>query len=125
MTALPNYAIINFHASETETQGGDIMGLKLFVDDTRPQPRGFECVTSYADAIWYYELFGEFEFVSLDYHLGEEHTGLDILIWMKEHGKRPAHINIHSNHIEGMKLMRKYAEENFPGVNITMNTLYK
>ena len=63
------------------------MGLKLFVDDTRPQPKGFECVTIYADAVLYYELFSEFEFVSLDYHLGEEHTGLDILKWMKEHGK--------------------------------------
>ncbi|MBO6141626.1 MAG: hypothetical protein J6O40_07525 [Ruminococcus sp.] len=101
------------------------MGLKLFVDDTRPQPKGFECVTNYADAILYFELFHDFDFVSLDYHLGEEHTGLDILKWMKENGKHPSHINIHSNHIEGMKLMRKYAEQNFPESTVTMNTLYK
>ena len=101
------------------------MGFKLFVDDTRQCPKGFECVRSYDDCISYYRIFGEFEFVSLDYSLGEEHTGLDILKWMRENGKRPKHINIHSNHIEGMKLMRKYAQQNFPDSVVTMNTLDK
>lgn len=100
------------------------MGLKLFVDDKRDFPKGFECVRSYEDCLQYYSLFGDFEFVDLDYSLGSEKTGLDILIWMKENGKKPTHINIHSNHIEGMKLMKKYAEENFKGTSITMNTLY-
>ena len=50
------------------------MGFKLFVDDTRPFPKGFECVRSYDDCISYYRLFGEFDFVSLDYSLSEEHT---------------------------------------------------
>lgn len=66
-----------------------------------------------------------FDFVSLDYSLGGEHTGLDILKWMKENGKKPKHINVHSNHIEGMRLMRKFAEENFTDSIVTMNTLYK
>ena len=101
------------------------MSLKLFVDDTRDFPKGFECVRNYSDCIFYYRLFGEFDFVSLDYSLGEEHTGLDILVWMKENGKCPSHINIHSNNIEGMRLMRKYAEANFPNSRITMNTLDK
>lgn len=102
------------------------MGLKLFVDDTRDfPPKGYQAVRSYEDCIRFYRLFGEFDFVSLDYHLGELHTGLDILIWMKENGKSPRHINIHSNHIEGMQLMRRYAEENFPDSAVTMNTLSK
>lgn len=99
--------------------------LKLFVDDTREFPKGFECVRTYDDCIMYFRLFGDFDFVSLDYSLGGEHTGLDILVWMKENGKNPKHINIHSNHIEGMRLMRRYAEENFKDSIITMNTLYK
>ena len=44
---------------------------------------------------------------------------------MKENGKEPKHINIHSNHIVGMREMKKYAEENFKNSVITMNTLYK
>lgn len=101
------------------------MGLKLFVDDTRDFPKGFECVRSYEDCLMYFRIFGDFEFVSLDYHLGEAHTGLDILKWMKENGKEPPRINIHSNHIEGMREMRRYAEENFKNSIITMNTLDK
>lgn len=101
------------------------MGLKLFVDDSREFPKGFECVRSYEDCIMYFNIFGDFEFVSLDYHLGEEHTGLDILKCMKENGKKPQHINIHSNHIEGMAEMSRYAEENFKDSIVTMNTLYK
>lgn len=101
------------------------MGLKLFVDDTRDFPKGYECVRSYDDCIMYFRLFGDFDHVSLDYHLGEEHTGLDILKWMKENGKEPKHINIHSNHIFGMREMKNYAEENFKNSVVTMNTLYK
>ena len=71
------------------------MGLKLFVDDTRDFPKGYECVRSYDDCIMYFRLFGDFDHVSLDYHLGEEHMGLDMLKRMKENGKEPKHINIH------------------------------
>jgi hypothetical protein len=101
------------------------MGYKLFVDDTRDFPKGFECVRSYADCISYYNTFGEFDFVSLDYSLGEDQTGLDILKWMKANGKHPAHINIHSNHIEGINLMNKYAKENFPDSLVTVHMLAK
>ncbi|MBQ8965200.1 cyclic-phosphate processing receiver domain-containing protein [Ruminococcus sp.] len=98
------------------------MELKLFADDARPLPAGYECVRSYDDCLMYYRLFGDFSFVSLDYDLGDGHTGLDILIWIKNNGKKPAHINIHSDHPEGKKLMRKFAEENFPDSVITMNS---
>ncbi|MBR6046007.1 MAG: hypothetical protein IKP47_10285 [Ruminococcus sp.] len=97
------------------------MGLKLFVDDRREFPKGFECVRSFDEAVTFFRLFGDFEFVSLDYNLGDGLSGLDLLRWMKENGKSPAHINIHSDHSEGSRLMRKYAEENFPGAAVTMN----
>ncbi len=103
------------------------MGLKLFVDDTREFPKGFECARSYEECLLLFRLFGRsgFEFVTLDYSLGGAHTGLDILAYMSEHGIAPEHINIHSNHIEGMQLMRRYAEEHFPDARVTMNTLDK
>ena len=101
------------------------MGLKLFVDDSRDFPKGFECVRNYEDCLQYFRIFGDFEFVSLDYSLREEHTGLDILIWMKENDKHPPRINIHSNNIEGIRLMRDYAEKNFPDARLTFNTLDK
>lgn len=99
------------------------MGFKLFVDDKRDRPKGFECARSYDHALMFYSAFGEFEFVDLDYDLNEKHTGLDILVWMKEKGKHPKYINIHSSHIEGVGLMYRYAEENFPDAVITLNTL--
>ena len=99
------------------------MDLKLFVDDARKQPKGFECAQSYDYALILYRAFGEFEFVDLDYDLNEKHTGLDILVWMKENGKHPGHINIHSDHIEGRVLMRRYAEKNFPNARVTAVTL--
>ena len=101
------------------------MGFKLFVDDTRDRPKGFEYAQTYAESISLYIAFGEFDFVDLDYDLNDKYSGLDILIWMKKNGKHPKHINIHSNHIEGMNLMRHYAEENFPGTRVTMVTLDK
>ncbi|WP_295154113.1 cyclic-phosphate processing receiver domain-containing protein [uncultured Ruminococcus sp.] len=97
------------------------MGLKLYVDDKRDFPKGFECVRTYEDCLLYFSIFNDFDFVDLDYNLGEEKTGLDILIWMKENGKKPKHINIHSNHIVGMRLMKKYADENFKDSSVTMN----
>lgn len=102
------------------------MEIKLFVDDTRPRPKGYEFAGSYKEAVESFELFGDFDVVSLDFSLGnDEPTGLDVLKYMKENGKSPKLINIHSNHIEGMKLMKEYAEENFPNSKVTMNTLYK
>ncbi|HCJ40108.1 cyclic-phosphate processing receiver domain-containing protein [uncultured Ruminococcus sp.] len=98
------------------------MGLKLFVDDKRDFPeRGFECVRSYDDCLMYYRMFGDFDFISLDFDLGDGPTGLDILKWLKENGKSPSHINIHSTHIEGRREMRKFAQENFPNAAVTMN----
>ena len=95
--------------------------MKLFVDDRRDMPKGFDFgVQSYKECIRVYR-FMDFDFVSLDYHLGDGPTGLDILKWMKENGKHPSHINIHSDHIEGKPLMRRYAEENFPEAAVTLN----
>lgn len=100
--------------------------MKLFVDDTRKPPeRGFECAEDYDGAVFFLRYL-EFEFVTLDYSLSDSPNGLEILKFMHENKKYPKHLNIHSNHIEGREIMRRYAEENFPSdVKITMNMLDK
>ena len=45
---------------------GDVIMSKLFVDDTRKFPQGFECCRDYDDAITLLSLF-KFEYISLDY----------------------------------------------------------
>lgn len=100
--------------------------MRLFVDDTRDfPPRGYECCRSAESAKLLLSIM-KFDSVTLDYSLGSgSETGLDILIWMKEHNISVPYINIHSNHIIGREKMREYAEENFPESCISMNMLPK
>ena len=99
--------------------------MKLYVDDMRPFPRDedFICCRTYEDAIWELSVH-DFEYVSLDYHLGYCESGLDILIWMKNNGKAPPKINIHSTHVWGRREMKEFCEQNFPDSEITMNYPY-
>lgn len=97
--------------------------MKLFVDDKRDFIPGYECAGDYNSAVMLLSIL-KFDFVTLDFDLGEEKTGLDILKYMQENKKYPKHLNIHSDSIEGRQAMRTYAEENFPSdVAITMNRL--
>ena len=98
--------------------------MKLFVDDKREPPKGYNCAIDYDGAISLIRLL-DFNFVSLDFNLGNDgHSGLDILKFMHENKKYPQQLNIHSDNSEGRVLMRRYAEENFPDtVRITMNKL--
>ncbi len=99
--------------------------MKLFVDDSRDFPRGFECCRDYETAITLLSLF-EFEYISLDYSLGVDcKNGLDILVWMKQNNIFVNRINIHSNHIFGKEKMLSYCEENFKDSKITAKTLPK
>lgn len=98
--------------------------MKLFVDDKREMPKGFNCAVDYNGAVSLLRLL-DFDFVTLDYNLGEGPSGLDILKFMHENKKYPKHLNIHSDNSEGQHIMRRYAEENFPDtVSITMNKFW-
>ena len=99
--------------------------MKLFVDDLRPFPDGEEwiCCRDYEEAVWQLSVH-DFEYVSLDFHLGYGESGLDILVWMRNNRKVPPHINIHSSHPWGRRRMREFCEENFPGTAVTMNYPY-
>ncbi len=94
--------------------------MKLFLDDLRKAPAGYQTVTNFRDCIFALSIT-EYEAVSLDYSLGERWTGLDVLKWMKEHEKFPAKLNIHSTHSYGRAAMADYIRTNFPlGYPFTM-----
>lgn len=97
------------------------MGRKLYVDDLRKPPKGYEYATCFAKAVELYCEYGDFDVVDLDFNLNDGHTGLDLLKWIAENGKTPARINIHASHIQGRQLMREYAEDNFFNSVLTEN----
>lgn len=100
--------------------------MKLFLDDSREFPKnGYECVRDTQTAKLLLSIM-EFEFVTFDYSLGEaDDTGLDVLVWMKENNIVVPHINIHSSHVVGRRMMREFCEKNFPNSKITTNMLMK
>lgn len=103
--------------------------MKIFLDDTREFPdkmHGFNCVRDYQTCITLIDVFqNEIDFISLDYELGDEFTGLDVLKYMKENGITPKSINIHSTHSIGREKMYKFAKENFKNCEITWKLIEK
>ncbi len=99
--------------------------MKIVLDDRRmiPQNSPYNLVRTYDECVEMLRLFRKVSFLSLDYNLGTVKTGLDVLVYMKEHNIEVRHINIHSNHVLGVPKMREYVWENFPDVNLTFNPL--
>ena len=99
--------------------------MKIVLDDrwTVPQNSPYNLVRTYDECVEMLRLFRKISFISLDYNLGTVKTGLDVLIYMKEHDIEVRHINIHSNHVLGVPKMREYVWEHFPDVNLTFNPL--
>ena len=98
--------------------------MKIILDDRRTFPDGpYNCVRTYEDCVRLLRVFRKAGFLSLDYDLGSDKTGLDVLIYMHENGIVAEHINIHSDHSKGVPKMRKYVEANFPGTKLTFNQL--
>lgn len=98
--------------------------MKIILDDRRTFPDGsYNCVRTYEDCIRLLRIFRKASFLSLDYNLGSDKTGLDVLIYMHENGMTAEHINIHSDNSVGIPKMRKYAEAHFPNTVLTFNQL--
>ena len=98
--------------------------MKIILDDRRTFPDGpYNCVRTYDDCIRILRIFRKASFLSLDYDLGSEKTGLDVLIYMHENDIAAEQINIHSDHSEGVPKMRNYVEEHFPATVLTFNPL--
>lgn len=82
--------------------------MKLYVDDVRPAPEGFELARNYDEAIEFLET-GEVTGLSLDHDLGEDKTGYDIACWIEERVYTdenfvPPFIVVHSANIPGARV---------------------
>lgn len=100
---------------------------KIFLDDIRPAPIdvNYNVVRTYRECIIMLDIFGkDIERIDLDYDLGTQNeTGLDVLVYMKEHNMNPKYINIHSDHPKGAREMLKYAEQSFR-YSVVSNKVY-
>ena len=99
--------------------------MKIYLDDRRPLPEpgsGWVGVRTYDACV---AVLGAAKAtcdeVSLDFMLGGDHNGLDVLIFMNEKDIRPAVIRIHSSHWFGRRRMREYAERMFPASEVIMD----
>lgn len=99
--------------------------MKIILDDRRyvPSNTPHNVARTYEDCIEMLRIFRRISFISLDYDLGTEKTGFDVLVYMAENNIEVKHINIHSDHSVGVPKMREYVWENFPNVSLTFNPL--
>lgn len=96
---------------------------KLYLDDLRKPPEGFELATNFKDCIFKLSI-KDYQFISLDYSLGERFTGLDVLKWMVENKQFPEKLNIHSTLDFGRSAMAAFIRDHFPkGYQYTMNSI--
>lgn len=99
--------------------------MKIILDDRRPLPEEsvYNCVRTYEDCIFLIRNFHTITFISLDYNLGTQKTGYDVLKYMLENGNDVKHINIHSDNSFGVPLMREFVREHFPNTTLTFNRI--
>lgn len=98
--------------------------MKLYLDDYRtpPEDAGYISADNFADFLTLLDTYRySIELADLDYDLGYDslYSGYHVLVYMKEHGICPEHINIHSTHDIGRVKMLKYAAANFPDALVT------
>lgn len=101
--------------------------MKLFLDDIRTvdDELNYIIVRDYESCVKMISaLRNILELISLDYSLGTEKTGYDVLLFMAENRIYPKHINIHSDHEQGVRKMEKFICENFPSnMIVTLNRI--
>lgn len=104
--------------------------MKLFLDDTRDFPTGFDFYCRDTDTAKAFLSTIEITYASFDYNLSAtcEESGLDLLKWIAKNSKRihiPEAINVHSDNILGKDDMVEFVKRNFPNTKITSITLKK
>ena len=95
---------------------------KIFVDDARKYPDEFaqyNCVRSYKQCVLLLSVYDEVDVLNLDYDLGTQETGLDILKYVYENKVNVKNIIIHSTHKEGVKKMEDYIQKYLTNVHYT------
>jgi hypothetical protein len=88
--------------------------MKVFLDDLRKPPKGWELVRWPDEAIELLET-GEVTEISLDHDLGDDDrgTGYDVVLWMEEavfSGFKPPIIHIHTANISARLKMESGVE---------------
>lgn len=80
--------------------------MKIYLDDWRGYPIGFEVVRNYEDCI---EMLlknkNDLEVLSLDYDLDSIYTGFNVCEYLVENNIWPKEINIHSTHSMGRRMV--------------------
>jgi hypothetical protein len=92
--------------------------MKIYLDDVRPAPIGYELAKNYNEIIKFLSSHyndGIIEEISLDHDLGEEDlTGYDVLIWIEEqvfnNNYKPPKIKLHSANPVGMYRMSQVVD---------------
>lgn len=103
--------------------------MKIFLDDKRDlkMKTGFQIVQTYQDCVLWIDIANKnngIDFISLDYDLSDaKYTGLSILEYMSKNKIVPKHINIHSDHQNGVAEMRKYCRIYFQDTKLTFNAV--
>ena len=96
--------------------------MKLFLDDIRKGPSGYQVFRSVGDIRLMIDMFhSDVEVLSIDYDLGGGQTTMDLLLYIEEKGYDIPWINIHSTHDEGVPRLQKFCEEHLPGTKVTTN----
>ena len=96
----------------------------MILDDRRPMPEDkYRCVRTYEDCVYYLKIFKKIEVISLDYDLGTQKTGYDVLEFLLQNGNEVDHINVHSDHSVGVPRMAEFVKKNFPTVRLTFNSI--
>lgn len=105
--------------------------MKLFLDDIRSIPRGFEGVRGYSDCIRYLsQNKGKITEISLDHDLGEIRNGYDVCKWIaeNEYYEGLERIIIHSANPVGVKnmlqLLDRYCPKNIELLYLDVNREY-
>jgi len=104
--------------------------MKLFLDDTREFPTGFDFYCRDTETAKLFLRTAEITFVSFDYNLSAtcDESGLDLLVWMAENADKihlPNGFNIHSDNVFGREDMLEFAKKHFPDAKVTGFTLKK
>ena len=87
--------------------------MKLWLDDIREAPEGWERATTIGEAKLILAIFGGADEVSLDHDLGESdegQTGYDFLMWCIANDKVPPIVKFHTMNPVGKKRMEQALE---------------
>ena len=97
--------------------------MKIFVDDLRNFEEAircnYSCFRSYEQCILILSITKNVDVINLDYDLGSDKTGLDILKYINKNRIHVNEIIIHSTHKEGVREMELFIKEYFTDVKYT------